>query len=92
MIWNNLSRITFVEPLLFSFVTLFLFVSLHFVGNNVVYFSGLKYLDNPLSGMADHPRFPLLTAWRLSPNSLVYSMFHRTWTRCLVSDRHPASY
>lgn len=44
MIWNNLSRITFVEPLLFSFGTLFLFVSLHFVGNNVVYFSGLKYI------------------------------------------------
>ena len=66
MIWNNLNHITsfFVVS---SFDTLFLFVLLHFVHYKVFYFSGFKYLDNPLGGMAGGPHFHLLMAWGLFP-------------------------
>lgn len=76
MIWNNLREITFVEHLIFSFGTLFLYLSLHLVNSKVIYFSGLMFFDNPLNDAAVHTHFPLFTVWGMSQNSPVYWVFH----------------
>ncbi|XP_014392448.1 PREDICTED: protein FAM185A [Myotis brandtii] len=93
MIWINLSQITFMEPPMFFFGTLFLFLSLHLVRRKKIFQGACLLITPSVVGPSARPSARISPGLWVCPNTArVLDAPLLTWTTCLASDGHPASY